>query len=194
MEKVARSMFIALLKALNEKCLLPSCNCLTNGLHPSFDVNIITMNTSVTRTPKNSDWLIDLSAALFVLLFIYTAASKLLSFDDFAAQMHNQAIPEWLANALVWSVPGIEILTAVALLYDRTRLTGFWIAFSLMFLFTGYIVFVIIFYKGERPCSCGGVLKQLSWENHLLFNIFFLLLSILGIYMFNRERRNAWNR
>lgn len=49
-----------------------------------------------------------------------------------------------------------------------------------MTMFTTYI-YVILNYSSFTPCSCGGVLEKMSWTEHLLFNIVFILLSGLAI-------------
>jgi putative oxidoreductase len=129
--------------------------------------------------------------ALIILLFIYTAVSKLVDFDQFKAQMYNQTLPHEVATVLIWTLPGVEILGAMLLAFERTRLIGFYLSSILMFLFTGYISLVLLDFFSRIPCSCGGVIKSLDWKTHLVFNLFFLLLSILGIFIINRERRVA---
>lgn len=133
--------------------------------------------------------IIDVISFLLILLFVYTAASKLLDFGQFKAQMYNQTLPHEVASGLIWTLPGIEIIAAILLLFEQTRLAGLYLSNVLMILFTGYIALVLLGYFGRVPCSCGGVIKSLGWKNHLLINLFFLLLSILGIFTINRERR-----
>jgi len=135
--------------------------------------------------------LIDAIASLLVLLFLYTAISKLLTFEEFKNQMHNQTVPVWMATGLIWTLPAFELITSVLLLFPKWRIAGFWISFLLLTLFTGYILLVLANYFGRVPCSCGGVLKQLGWKTHFGFNVFFLLLSFIGIYLTNRERRSV---
>jgi hypothetical protein len=59
--------------------------------------------------------------------------------------------------------------------------------------FTGYVGLILVNYFGRVPCSCGGVLKIMGWKTHFVFNLFFLLLTVTGIYITNRERRQAGN-
>jgi len=132
---------------------------------------------------------IDLISALLILLFVYTAVSKLADFDQFNMQMYNQTLPHDVATVLIRTLPGIEILTALLLLFERSRLLGFYISGFLMLLFTGYVALVLLNYFGRVPCSCGGVIKALGWKMHLVFNSFFLLLTVLAIIIIHRERR-----
>ncbi|WP_353959040.1 MauE/DoxX family redox-associated membrane protein [Mucilaginibacter myungsuensis] len=129
-------------------------------------------------------------SALLILLFVYTAVSKLLDMQAFREQMYNQEFPAWLADLLITTLPALEIVTAVLILFQRTRLTGLMISFLLMVLFTTYILLVIAGYYDRTPCSCGGVLRSMGWTTHLLFNLFFTLISFLGIRWSIRERRS----
>jgi putative oxidoreductase len=142
-----------------------------------------------TFSEKYTKAVVHASASLLILLFVYTALSKWLAFDDFKAQMHNQEVASWVADGLVWLLPPVEIMAALLLLFEPSRYAGFWMSFILMAVFTGYIGLVVAGYYERTPCSCGGVLKSMGWTAHLLFNCFFLLLSLFSIYQINRERR-----
>jgi putative oxidoreductase len=132
---------------------------------------------------------LDIISFLLILLFIYTALSKLFDFNQFKVQMNNQTLPHSIATLLIWTLPEIEILTGLLLLFNKTKTYGFYLSLILMVLFSGYIILVLLNYFGRVPCSCGGVIKFLGWKLHLIFNLFFLLLSILAIFITNRERR-----
>ncbi|WP_407637169.1 MauE/DoxX family redox-associated membrane protein [Daejeonella oryzae] len=63
--------------------------------------------------------------------------------------------------------------------------------FSLFLLiqFTIYIILIMLNVFGRIPCSCGGILEEMSWGQHLVFNLFFLLLTIIAIIHNSKERR-----
>lgn len=131
----------------------------------------------------------DVAAFVLIILFMYTAVSKLSEFEQFQKQMELQTLPVWLQRGLIWSLPTIEIITGLLLAFVRTRMIGFYSSAILMTLFTGYVALVLLNFFGKVPCSCGGVIKAMGWEQHLAFNVFFLLLSFLGIHKLNGERR-----
>lgn len=131
---------------------------------------------------------VELTKFLLILLFIYTAVSKLIDFDQFRNQMFNQTLPHWLISVLIWTLPEIEIGTAILLVFEQTKIVGFYLSAILMVLFTGYVSLALLHYFDRVPCSCGGVITALGWKMHFLFNLFFLLLSFLGIYSAYRER------
>lgn len=135
----------------------------------------------------------ELSSALIVFLFVYAALSKLLHFRQFWGDMHNQPFPAWFAAALTVLVPLAELAIAAALLMKRRRRQGFWGAFVLMLLFTLYTAAILMGLFPRVPCSCGGVIRELGWAQHLLLNLFFLLLSITGIFFHSYETGDTEN-
>ncbi len=65
-------------------------------------------------------------------------------------------------------------------------------ALALMSLFTAYIIAILNF-SDTIPCSCGGVLEKMSWNEHLVFNIIFMLMAIIAIVLQTKinERKMA---
>lgn len=131
---------------------------------------------------------VELITTLLVILFVYTALSKILEADTFRKQMLNQPLPETLRQSLVWLVPLSEITTSIFLIFKPLRLYGFLLAFLLMLAFTLYVSLILAKAFAYIPCSCGGILNTLSWEAHLIFNIVFTLLALAGVII-ERKRR-----
>jgi uncharacterized membrane protein YphA (DoxX/SURF4 family) len=126
--------------------------------------------------------ILDVIAALFILLFVYAATVKLMDYQKFTVQLgQSPMLTDW-ALILGWLVPGIELLISILLVFERTRSKGLYGAFVLMVMFTAYIVIVTRF-SSYVPCSCGGVIEKLSWSQHLIFNVVFIFLSVLGILL-----------
>jgi hypothetical protein len=122
----------------------------------------------------------DLISLLFIILFVYAAFGKLADFDKFQIQLGQSPLLTPYVDLVSWTIPFIEIWIAFLLVSDKTRLLGMVSAFSLMVLFTFYIL-AITHYSYFIPCSCGGVLQHMSWDQHLVFNLIFVFLGIMGI-------------
>ena len=135
---------------------------------------------SIHQTKQQS---LTIIIVLLVLLWSYTAGSKLMDIQEFKRQLYNQTFGINLANLLLWLIPITEITAVLLLIIQKTRLLGLLLSLILMTLFTGYIALVLLDYYERTPCSCGGVLQALGWEEHFYFNLFFLSLSIIGIYL-----------
>jgi len=121
--------------------------------------------------------------ALLILLFLYASVSKILDFDRFIGEMNNQPFPNSWTPFLVWAIPSLEIAIALALMIERTRMAGLIASLVLMTLFTLYTGSVLLHFFAYVPCSCGGVIRKLSWPQHMVFNLFFVALSIIGIIL-----------
>jgi hypothetical protein len=121
------------------------------------------------------------------MLFIYASLSKFLDFQRFIGEMNNQPLPNSWTPFLVWTVPSLEIAISVALVFERTRMVGFTASLALMTLFTIYAATILLHFFEYVPCSCGGVIRKLTWPQHLVFNLFFVVLSVMGIILQRRS-------
>lgn len=124
----------------------------------------------------------DIIGSLLVLLFSYTAISKLTAYETFVRQLSKSPYVEQYASTIAWLIPVTECLIALLLLIKATRLIALFAAFALMLLFTVYI-YAMLHYSYYIPCSCGGVLANMSWTQHFWFNVAFTLLALIGIVL-----------
>ena len=125
---------------------------------------------------------IDVISYLFIGLFLYAAASKLMSYYDFKSQISKSPIITDYADTLVWLIPLLEIIICGLLFSRKTLLIGLYASTILMWIFTVY-VFAILNLSVQIPCACGGVFNQMSWNQHLIFNIAFVGLGFAGIFL-----------
>jgi hypothetical protein len=131
--------------------------------------------------------IIEIISGLFILLFIYTSASKVIDFDGYLFDLRNQPFPNWIASLIAWVVPISELMIAGLHFFDKTRLFAMYLSLILMGLFTIYAASILFNMWGQIPCSCGGIIKYLKWPQHLIFNIFFVSLAIVGIVLLKRQ-------
>lgn len=123
-------------------------------------------------------------------LWVPVAVDKLWNLNGFHSVLLRQPIPGWWADILFWLLPLLELLAAVLIAWRNNRPRthqGMWLSGVLMLGFTLFILFGVLGWYEKRPCGCGSVISGLSWEDHLWFNVVFLLLSIVGIW-FTRAR------
>lgn len=125
--------------------------------------------------------------ALLILLFLYTALSKLLNLQAFRGQLMLQPFPAGWDTVLLWALPLTELLACTLLFFPRTRLQGLYLATLLMSVFTLYVALILTRAFGYIPCSCGGVLERMDWETHLVFNVVFLALAITATILYKRS-------
>jgi len=132
--------------------------------------------------------LLECISALLILLFVYASLSKLIDWKTFYGEMRHQPLPKSWTPFLVWIIPCTEIAISVSLLFERTRLLGYSASLLLMGLFTIYTGVILLHFFPYIPCSCGGVIKRLTWRQHLVLNLFFVALSVVGIVVQRRKR------
>jgi len=124
--------------------------------------------------------IVDIISALLILLFVYAAVSKLLDYQKFRVQLGQSPLLTAFAGWMAWIVPAIEIIVSLLLAFSNTRLFALYASFTLMVMFSGYI-----------PCSCGGVLQKMSWNQHLVFNIIFVLIAMTGILIHGKTKNET---
>lgn len=132
-------------------------------------------------------WIVEITAALLILLFAYTGISKLRDQEIFQLVISKSPVVAPFAMIVSWLLPLIELSTVLLLLIPTTKKIGFWISLVMMTIFTCYIGFMLMF-SSKLPCSCGGILRQMSWEHHLIFNIFFTVLTGISIRLYNKNQ------
>lgn len=128
--------------------------------------------------------IIETVCLLYVLLFVYAAVSKLLDFENFQVQLGQSPLLSAYASYIAWIVPLVEIIIVLLLLSSKFKYEGLILAYSLMILFTIYII-IILNFSPFVPCSCGGVLSKLGWTEHLIFNIAFVILAFIGAVLYH---------
>ncbi|WP_228452300.1 DoxX family protein [Chryseobacterium sp. c4a] len=130
---------------------------------------------------------------LLTLLFIYAAGSKILDFENFQVQLAQSPLLSAYAGIVSYSIIGIEFIVAILLCFSNTRLIALYASLGLMAGFTIYI-FLILNFSDFIPCSCGGILEKLGWTEHLIFNIFFLLLATIAIFVTEKQKGTGLRR
>jgi hypothetical protein len=123
---------------------------------------------------------LEVIASLLILLFVYTALSKLYDIPRFQWVLGKSPLLKSSASFVAWFVPILELGISALLLFPRTRNVGLISSFALLTIFTLYIGYMVLFVP-KLPCNCGGVIQQLTWQQHLIFNSVFILLAGLGI-------------
>lgn len=123
--------------------------------------------------------------AVLLLLWIYTGLNKLIHYDKFRFEAGRSPFLQHIAPWVAIVIPVGELVIATLLIFKRTRVLGLYASLFLMTLFTGY-VYMMLRYAYDLPCSCGGIIELLSWEQHLLVNLILTLLTMTAILLQSR--------
>ena len=131
--------------------------------------------------------IIKATAAALILLWVYAAMSKVLNYEQSRMQMMNQVFPAVINAILLWVIPITELFIAGLLLFSKSREAGLILSAMLLFLFSAYVLLVMLNVFDRIPCSCGGIIAKLSWGQHLVFNLIFLGLALIGFMFFDKK-------
>lgn len=129
--------------------------------------------------------LVEIISALLILLFVYTGIDKLGNIVRFRKTLAASPLIGSMAGPISLFLPFAELSIALLLLIPALRKWGLVASLVIMSLFTFYITYMIYF-TPDRPCTCGGVLPQMTWRQHLMFNIFFTFLAATGLGLHKR--------
>lgn len=132
--------------------------------------------------------LIEIICGLLILLFAYTAISKLANFDSFRATLRLMPMAGSMNEVVTWAIPITELIITALLFIQRSRLTGLYGSLLLLLSFTGYMGYLLLSAPKNLPCSCGGVLRQMIFRDHILFNVGFIILTMTGIILYTYSK------
>jgi hypothetical protein len=125
-------------------------------------------------------------ALLMALIFLYASVSKLLDLNKFKHQLEKSPLIPYGYNENVGGAVVLLELLIVYLVFKNKIRTSLLLSFALMLFFTFYIGY-LLYFSYYIPCSCGGILGNLSWDAHLIFNSILTLLSGLA-YLVDYEK------
>lgn len=129
--------------------------------------------------------LVILLLALWIPIGIY----QITHYEVFKSGILKQPFSYTLAWSVIYILPSLELVVATLLVSERFRRVGLLLSSTLMTLFTGYIVLVLLGTWGKPPCSCGLAIPSMGWLAHLFFNLFFLAVSVMAYVLYNK-----WNK
>jgi len=127
---------------------------------------------------------------LLAILWIYAAMSKLWDFTKYRKEIYLQVIPSFVKVLVIYGLPTVELIVATGLLIKQFYRPSLYASSALLTAFSIYILLALSGLLGRAPCSCGGILENMTWTTHLFFNLTFIALSAIAIVNL-RERRSG---
>lgn len=134
--------------------------------------------------------IIETIAVLNIILFLYTGIAKITDYSIFKEQLAVSPILSWAAKPVAVLLPFVEFAIIIMLIIPRWRLKGLYASLVIMILFTIYIIALFSISK-EMPCSCGGIIELLSWQQHIIFNSAFILLNTWALILLKKEKKEV---
>lgn len=122
-----------------------------------------------------------LASVVYVGLYLYTGANKLLQFAYFEQSIESQPLPAPVIAAVKWTLPVVLLVVPVLILIPKTYKWGLRAATSLMFVFTVYVTLAWMGAFDNQPCTCAGISASISMGEHVVIDSIALLLGTLAI-------------
>ena len=138
---------------------------------------------------KKTQVFINVVAALYIILFMYTGIYKIVRHSVFYLQLSSHRLLDGIYPIVSWTVPIVEIAVSLLLAFSVTRIKGIWASMILMTMFTIYLIYMMIT-SPKLPCSCGGIINLLSWNQHVIVNVSYILLSITALFLHYKKDGN----
>jgi len=143
------------------------------------------------HSTKYQTILTEIISIFFIILFAYAAINKMLEFEKFRLELAKSPILTTFSTFTAFFIPIIEIVIALSLIFRRFQHQALYASFSLMVVFSTYIL-IILKFSPYIPCSCGGVLEDMTWEQHLTFNFWFVLLGVIAILCYPAKIKRTY--
>ena len=134
--------------------------------------------------------IVDIVTLLTLSLFIYATIAKIMDYTLFKEQLTESPVLKPVAIPMAIGLPIVEFALVVLLAVPKWRLKGLYTSAGLLAIFTIYIV-VVMTTSDRLPCSCGGLLEQMSWKGHIIFNISFIFIDLLAIRLERTIKKQA---
>lgn len=125
---------------------------------------------------------------MLLILWIPTLTEKVLNFNRFKSDMLSQPFDDNLAPWVFYSIPLLEGGVILLLIKPAYQRLGLILSSILLLIFTVYVSSAILGMWERIPCGCGLIISGMSWHQHFFFNVCFLLISILGLYLHQYQK------
>lgn len=132
--------------------------------------------------------MINLVRYSFIMLWGYAATVKLWYWEQSRSEMFLQPLPAEISSLLFWLIPLFELVLVVILLNRQTIALGILLSVILTSCFTLYLFLALNKAFGDIPCACGGILSTISYQSHIMLNIFFMGFGILTMILIHKGK------
>ena len=129
---------------------------------------------------------LDVIVTTIIMMWLYASFSKYFDFGQFKRGMYDQPFPYWFSSLLIGILPPLEIIIAVLVFIGKTTRLGLQVSLCLLIIFTIYVTAIVIHLIPIEPCPCGGMIRELTWPMHLIFNAFFIAINIIGLLIHSK--------
>jgi hypothetical protein len=143
---------------------------------------VIKKHSRIQLTDSAKEWIVYGICILCLALFASAAYGKVVDHETFSEGLSKVSFIKGTAIYIAWFVPVAELLVVALLIIPGTQRLGFYCFITLIAVFTGYIVAMMLWAE-NLPCHCNLIIEKLSWEGHIWFNAGFMALAVFALWL-----------
>jgi hypothetical protein len=132
----------------------------------------------------------ELISGILIVLFAYAAIMKMADMEQFKFSLRHIPLIKPGADMIAWMLPLTELFIVLLLFFERTRVWGLKASLIVLTAFTLFLAYMILFVR-ELPCSCGGLISSMNWQQHVVFNLFFVAINLFGLIKARQRSKQA---
>jgi hypothetical protein len=136
---------------------------------------------------------LNFSSISLIILMAYAAVAKGYDIELFQKQItESPLIPLSMTNMVSYVIPISELSAALLLIPKQTRFWGFLFSYFLMLIFSVYLATLVKLFGANLPCACGGILGQMGYNTHIVFNIFFCIVALISTILSSKDNNTIF--
>jgi len=128
------------------------------------------------------DWIVYFIRIICAMLFVFSGFEKIITHSQFERGLEKVNVIGSYAKIIGWAVPVLELLVALLIIVNKTSRFGLKLFVMLMLIFTVYIGIMLLL-ADRLPCHCNILIQQLSWSEHIIFNVAFIAIAFFAIHV-----------
>lgn len=124
---------------------------------------------------------------VLIMLFVYAGLSKIIDVEHFQEQLfQSPIIPASVVPMISYLLPTGEIVLSILLSLDKFLKPALILSFAVMLFFSFYLIGLVSFFTNV-PCACGGILGNMGYPAHIIFNVVMAILPVWAVFKIERE-------
>jgi len=142
------------------------------------------------KIEKARSLLSDFIAYYVACVFLYTGVRQMINYADLQNFIAGIEFLPSVFKYLTWVLPVAEIILSVMLVYGKTRKIALYGSGLLLLFISAFLIWMKVYFSPDvLPCFCEGVLRKVTWNGQLWFNVILLVGLVAAMYL-DKARRS----
>lgn len=135
----------------------------------------------------------EIISIVVLFLFMYTAINKLFDYQAFVRTLEAIPVVKHYSGVIAVSVIIAELISSFLLAIKKTRNIGLYLSACMFMGFNIYLLYMVNNHE-NLPCSCGGIISYLNWNQHIILNFILMTGCIVGAFYARSKSKDSSTR